>query len=682
MFKKNKFAIVNNKKIMNMKPKYIYFNLFFVCFFFISRIFAQTQTDPVLVTISGDKITKSEFLNVYNKNNLKNDIIDKKSLEEYLELYINFKLKVKEAVSLGMDTISSFVTELEGYREQLAQPYLTDKEVNEELLQEAYNRMQFDVRASHILIRVSPNASPEDTLKAYQKIINIRKRIVDNKEDFGKVAAETSDDLYAKDQPATETKAATKGNKGELGYFTALDLIYPFETAAYTTEVGEVSMPIRTDYGYHLIYVTDKKPAMGRVQVSHIIVSLFPSSTAIDSVKAKAKIFEISDSIKAGVSFEEMARKFSDDKTSAVKGGVIPMFGVNRMVPEFITEISKLKNIGDVSEPVQTAYGWHIIKLLEHKTIEPFDSIKSSLKARVSKDTRSNKSKESMVAKVKKEYGFKEFPSSLYEFHKVVNDSIFTGIWNKEKAKNLNNVMFTIGNKSFTQQDFAEYFDKQISMGLKEDSAAYVNRIYKQYVEDCALKFENDNLENKYPEFKALMKEYREGILLFSLTDEKVWSKAVKDTTGLKAYYESNKENYMWDDRVQATIYTCSNLNIANTTQKLVKKGKLTDEEILKQLNKNSQLNLKIESGKYLKNENSLIDSIPWVVGITQNIVTDGSVVFIKISQIIPKQPKTLIEARGLVTADYQTYLEEKWLNELKAKYTVEINKEVLSAIE
>ena len=242
--------------------------------------------------------------------------------------------------------------------------------------------------------------------------------------------------------------------------------------------------------------------------------------------------------------------------------------------------------------------------------------------------------------------------------------------------------MFTIGNKSFTQQDFAEYFDKQISMGLKEDSAAYVNRIYKQYVEDCALKFENDNLENKYPEFKALMKEYRDGILLFSLTDEKVWSKAVKDTTGLKAYYESNKENYMWDDRVQATIYTCSNLNIANTTQKLVKKGKLTDEEILKQLNKNSQLNLKIESGKYLKNENSLIDSIPWVVGITQNIVTDGSVVFIKISQIIPKQPKTLIEARGLVTADYQTYLEEKWLNELKAKYTVEINKEVLSAIE
>ncbi|HOT88307.1 MAG TPA: peptidylprolyl isomerase [Bacteroidales bacterium] len=665
-----------------MKRNYISFSVFFICLFMITQIMAQTSTDPVLVNISGDKITKSEFLNVYNKNNLKNDVIDKKSLEEYLDLYINFKLKVKEAESLGMDTVSSFITELDGYREQLAQPYLVDKEVNEELLQEAYNRMQQDVRASHILIRISPNASPADTLKAYQKIMNIRNRIVNNKEDFGKVAAETSDDQYAKDQPATETKAATKGNKGELGYFTALDLIYSFETAAYTTNIGSVSMPIRTDYGYHLIYVTDKKPAMGRVQVSHIIVTLFPSSTAADSAKAKAKIFEISDSIKAGVSFEEMARKFSDDKTSAVKGGVIPMFGVNRMVPEFITAIAKLKKVGDVSEPVQTAYGWHVIKLLEHQPIEPLDSIKSSLKTRISKDTRANKSKESMVAKVKKEYGFKEFPASLSEFHKVVNDSIFTGVWDKEKAKNLNNVMFSFGSKSYTQQDFADYFEKQISMGLKEDSAAYVNRIYKQYIEDCALQFENDNLESKYPEFKALMKEYRDGILLFSLTDEKVWSKAVKDTIGLKSFYEENKEKYMWEDRVQATIYSCSNLVIANKAQKLVKKGKLTDEEITKLLNKDSQLNLSVESGKYQKNDNAIIDSIPWVKGITPNINTKGSVVFVKISQLIPKQAKTLVEARGLITADYQNYLEEKWLEELKAKYTVEINKEVLSSIE
>ena len=694
-----------------MKTKQIKLFFTIASLAFIPGIFAQVNTgllpkendDPVLLTVAGEKVTKSEFLNVYNKNNLKKDVIDKKSLEEYLDLYINFKLKVKEAESLGLDTAVSFITELAGYRKQLAQPYLTDKGVNDNLLLEAYYRMQWDIRASHILIKLALNAAPKDTLIAYNKIMGIRGRIIKG-ESFAKVADEMSEDPSAKGQAASKGRPYVKGNEGDLGYFTAFDLVYPFETAAYNTEVGKISMPVRTDFGYHLVKVTDKKPAMGKVQVAHILVTIPANSTADDSAKYKSKIHEVYNKIKADSSFEDMAKQYSDDKASAVKGGVIPWFGVNRMVPEFIVAIGKLKNKGDISEPVQTMYGWHIIKLIDRKGIAPPDSIKPELKTKIAKDSRSGKSKEAMVSKIKKDYGFIEFPKALADFYKVVNDSISLGKWNIEKAKSLNKLLFSFGQadiieqdkngkiihhesslnelKTYTQQDFAKYLASHPSVSrTKEDSSVYVRKMYKQYVDEMAMNYEDNRLETKYPEFKSLMKEYRDGILLFEHTDEKVWSKAVKDTVGLKSFYEKNKNNYLWDDRLDATIYTCANAKLAKTTRNLVKKGKLTNDEILKQINKDSQLNLKIESGEYLKKDNAIIDTISWAPGITNDINKDNSVVFVKVNRIIPKEPKTLAEARGLITADYQTYLEKVWISELKKKYPVVVNREVFETI-
>ena len=653
---------------------------------FVTGVFAQKDNivlksdDPVLLTVGGEKVTKSEFLNVYNKNNLKKGVIDKKSLEEYLDLYINFKLKVKEAESLGQDTAASFISELAGYRKQLAQPYLTDKEVNENLLQEAYNRMQWDVRASHILVKVAISATPNDTLIAYNKIIGIRDRIIKG-ESFAKVAVEMSEDPSARGQNVSKNRPNVQGNEGDLGFFTALDLVYPFETAAYNTEVGKISMPVRTDFGYHLVMVTDKKPAMGKVQVAHILVTIPANSTAEDSAKYKSKIYEIYNKIKADSSFEDMAKQYSDDKASAAKGGVIPWFGVNRMVPEFINAISRLNNKGDISVPIQTMYGWHIIKMIARKGIAPLDSIKPELKAKIAKDSRSSKSKESMVHKIKKEYNFREDINALTDFYKVVNDSISLGKWKIEMAKGLNKTMFSFGDKSYNQQDFAKYISTQPSSRNKEDSLAYVNKIYKKYVEESATDYEDNKLEAKYPEFKSLMKEYRDGILLFEHTDEKVWSKAVKDTVGLQSFYEKNKNNYMWDDRLDATIYTCANAKIAKTTHNLVKKGKLINDDILKQINKDSQLNLKIEQGKYLKKDNAIIDTISWAPGITNDIIKDNSVIFVKVNNVIPKGPKTLIEARGLITADYQTYLEKAWISELKDKYPLVVNREVFETI-
>lgn len=670
-----------------MKKNFLVLFFSLCCFAFVNSGHAQvidkkgplSKGDPVLLIVANDTVTKTEFLAVYNKNNIKKEtVIDKKSLQEYLDLYVNFKLKVKEAESLGMDTVASFVTELAGYRKQLAQPYLVNKDINDKLMREAYDRMQWDVKVSHILIKVDANASPEDTLKAYKKIMEIRDKAVKG-EDFGALAVQYSDDKWAVDQTATSSRPAIKGNKGNLGYFTAFDVVYPFETVAYSTKIGEISVPVRTSYGYHLIKVTDKKPALGKVQLAHILVTLPLNATKEDSIKAKTKITEIYDSIKAGASYEEMAKKYSEDKATAAKGGVLSWWGVSKLLPEFVQPARDMKK-GDISVPIQTTFGWHILKLVGRIPVASFDSLKTDIKTKISKDTRAALSKESMVDSIKREYGFSEYPATLAEFYPIVNDSIFLGKWNINKAKGLEKVMFKLGNKSYTQQDFAKYFNKNLTAKVKEDSAAYVKKIYKQWVDACAIDYEDSRLETKYPDFKALMKEYRDGILLFELTDEKVWSKAVKDTTGLQSFYETNKENYKWGDRLDASVYECANAKISKATRKLVKQGKLSNDEILKKINTNSQLNLKIESGKFEKKD-TVIDSIPWVKGISKDIKRGNTIVFAKVKDVIPASYKTIAEARGLITADYQTYLEKQWIAELKKKYAVYIDWDVFSTI-
>ncbi len=656
--------------------------IYVVSVMFCGMLFAQNN-DDVLLTVAGEKITKSEFLNVYKKNNIKGDVMDRKSLEEYLDLYINFKLKVKEAEEQKLDTFSSFKNELAGYRKQLAQPYLTDKQVEENLLKEAYDRMQYDVRASHILIRVNKDASPEDTLAVFQKIMKIRDRIIKG-EPFDVVAKETSEDPSARDRKDPNSDMEIKGNGGDLGYFTVLDMIYPFENGAFNTKVGEVSMPIRTDYGYHLIKVVNKKPAMGDVVVAHIFVSVPRDAKSEDLPKYKSKIDSAYTKLKNGSKFEDVAKEYSDDKGSAAKGGILPSFGVNRMVPEFIEAISKLKNPGDYSAPVQTIYGWHLIKLVEKTPFKPFDETKAELKARLLKDSRSNKSRESVINRIKNEYGFKEFPGVLKDFYAVVDSTIFEGKWDVSKAASLTKLMFTIGDKSYMEQDFAKYIGGKSIRRNKSSIPAFINEKYAAFTDESCLQYEDSKLEQKYPEFKALMKEYRDGIMLFELTDKKVWSKAIQDTTGLKEFYEKNKTKYMWDERLDATIFTCKNEAVAKNTRKLLKdydKGKLTDSDILKKINTDSIPVLKIEHKLYSKKDNPMIDEIKWEKGVTDNMSKDGKTVFIVVNKLVTPQPKLLKEAKGIITADYQNYLEEEWIKELRTKYPYEVNKAVFETI-
>lgn len=630
----------------------------------------NAQDSDVILTVGKEKVSKKEFEYVFKKNNSKNaDAPTEAGLKEYLDLYINYKLKVTEAKSLGMDTISSFKKELAGYRKQLATPYLTDKEVNDRLIKEAFDRSRVEIRASHILVSCSFDASPKDTLAAYNKIMALRRRIVDKKEDFSKVAMEASTDPSAKQ------------NKGDLGYFSVFKMVYQFENICYNTKPGIISQPIRTNFGYHLVKVVDVRPANGEIKVAHIMIRLGDKSTGADTINAKQKIDEIYKKIVAGERFEDLAKQYSDDKQSAKNGGALPYFNAGKMVFEFENEAFNLKKVGDYSKPFLTSYGWHIVKLIDKKPLPSFDEMKNELKIKVGKDSRSDLNKESFISKLKKEYNFKEDRVALEKFYNKADTSIGTYQFKKEQAVNPNDVLFTLDGKKYLISDYAAFVQQNMVAIARENVKRFRRELYDSYVSKTIMDYEESRLDIKYPEFKALMDEYRDGILLFDLTDKKVWSAAVKDSAGLEAFFNNNINKYMWSDRLDATIYTCTNETIAKYVRKLIKNKKISQDSLLRRINQTNPLNLTVKSDKFEKSENSIIDQIQWKKGVTKNMLINNTIVFVKVKKVLKAEPKKLNEIRGVVTSDYQTYLEKQWLDELRKKYQVSVNESVLKSL-
>jgi len=659
--------------------KRTFFNAFITLLFGIFSLSAFCQNpDPVLIQIGTEKVTKNEFIKVYEKNNINSEKSDKNALEEYLDLYINFRLKVAEAKALGMDTIKSFRDELAGYRKQLAQPYLADNEASDKMIREAYQHKLYDIRASHILVRVDRLASAADTLAAWNKIMQLRKRILKG-EDFGSIAAEASEDPSAKNREVNGQKF--RGNRGDLGFFTAFDMVYPFEEAAYNAKVNEVTMPVRSDFGYHLIKVTEKIPAMGKVQLADIMF-VYPAKASLDdSLKVADSANMVYKLLQAGGDFGVLARKFSDDASTSAKGGVLPWFGVNRLLPDFTYSIQKMKQKGDYSEPFQTIYGWFIIKLVDRKPVGSFDEEKDEIKQRIPRSDRNTDIQNTFISKTKARYGFTENQQALDELTKAVTDSIFVASWKLEQAAGLDKNLFSIGTKSYTQYDFAKQLAATQGRGQKHDIAAYVYQQYIAFVKDAILKYADSQLETENPDFKALMGEYHDGILLFDLTDKKVWSKAVKDTVGLEQFYDQNKNTYMWDARLDASVITIKDPSIIKSLKKLLKK-KASDEQILAKFNQDTIQKVTIEHKKFLKGDNVNLEHIEWKPGISELIpLANNENVIVVVHEVRAPEPKLLDETRGAITADYQNYLEKEWINELRSKYPVTVNREIFKSI-
>ncbi|MDF2448282.1 MAG: hypothetical protein K0R26_786 [Bacteroidota bacterium] len=689
---------------------------------------AQTA-EPVIMTINGKPVYKSEFENVYKKNSGKEVNKEQKSVKEYVDLFSTFKMKVFEAEANGLDTNTSFKNELSGYRKQLATPYLTDKNVNDALLQEAYERLKTEVKASHILIRVDEGALPKDTIEAYTRLMIIRDALngkspsstkISEYENLLKKSSALSkssthqdsvaytnklnavkglaalmgsgDDKFAAIAKKTSEDPSAVENGGDLGYFTSLQMVYPFESAAYKANVGEITMPVRTRFGYHIIKVYDKRPSQGEILTAHIMVKFSKDMGDKDKENLKTKIDEIYSKLKAGEKFEDLARQFSDDKPSAEKGGQLQWFGSSRMPIEFEKAAFALQNNGDYSAPFTTNYGWHIVKRLDKKGLASFADMKGDLKQRIGKDTRTQAGKSSLIEKIKRENNFKENPVAKKEFLKVLDTTVFQGKWEAAKANKLGKKeMFRISSKDasgketiiiYGQDDFAKYIESHQTARPKTDYAMFLNQSYKEFVDETLINYEDSNLESKYPEFRNLLKEYRDGILLFDLTDQKVWSKAVKDTAGLRAFYEQNKNNYLWDERADVTLYKCANEKIAKDVRGMLKKNK-SEKEITETVNKTSQLNVTVENITYLKGENKDVDA-NWKQGVVSIDIKDtkeNKVTVMVVNKVMGKTPKTIAEAKGMITADYQNHLEKEWLAYLKNKYTVKVNDDVLNTI-
>jgi peptidyl-prolyl cis-trans isomerase SurA len=633
---------------------------------FITNKALSQNKDATVLSIENEKVSVEEFENIFKKNN-RDSVITQAALDEYMELFINFKLKVQEAKSLGLDTVARFKTELDGYRTQLARPYLTDGDMLNGLIREAYNRQREEVHAAHILVKCDAKATPADTLMAYTKAMALRDRILSG-EDFGKVAMISSEDPSAKE------------NHGDLGFFTVFQMVYPFEDAAFRTKEGEVSMPVRTSYGYHLIKVIEKRAAQGEIHVAHIMVKPRPEDGGEQNAEAKAQeIYE--KLVSKELTFEDAALKYSEDGSSAKKGGELPWFGTGRMVEEFERAAFALKQDGDISKPFKSSHGWHIVKRLGYKPLATFEEMEKELKNKVSKDGRSEKTRTSFVQKLKKEYNYSIDEKIAQQVYAKADSNVFKGTWNLKKSLNKKNLM-SIGGKSIKVSDFVQYMNKRgIVRGMQQSPVDYVKTMVAKYSEEQLMAHEDSKLEQKYTPFRLLMKEYKEGILLFELTDQKVWSKAVKDSAGLAQFYEENKKNYMHPERANVVIYTCANEKVAEQLRKMINQGR-DRTAIAGELNKNSQLNLQIEEGVFAKADRSTFSHFSYFRrGLSDNIQENGQIIIVDTKEILQSTPKKLEEARGAVTSDYQTYLEEQWIKELRSKYKYSVNKDVLYTI-
>lgn len=646
-------------------------SLLLAAFFFLIRLAVAQNEDPVLFTIDKTPVHLSEFKYIYNKTSGEKADYSRASLEDYLDRYVNFKLKVKRARDMKLDTISALQKELDGYRRQLADSYLIDREVTDRLIKEAYERTLKDVAISHIMISVSKNATPADTLAAYNKAMDIYNRL--NKgEQFESLAKELSDDKSAKD------------NNGVLGFVTAVlpDGFYDLESAIYNNPKGSIVKPVRSPIGYHILRIDDSRPARGEMEVAHILIR---NTKDKPNPNAKSKIDSLYLALQKGEKFDDLATNFSEDNQTNKKGGYLGFFGINRYERTFEEAAFALQNDGDFTKPFETSAGWHIVKRISRKQTDPYEVAKNRLKPRIQRDGRYELAKLSMVERIKREGNFRENSGIVDKFIATLDSTFLTPKW-KAPEKSAETI-FTLGeNKTFSLGDFTEFIflnsRKRLESGPNANNTDVVKRIYKDFISESCLRYEETQLDKKYPDFRSLMREYEEGILLFEATKDLVWDKASQDTVGLEKYFSDYKIKYQWEDRAVVSMFSVSNKLEAEIEKIRKMASKKETDKVLTKYNNDKEEPISVHEETYEKGRNKVIDALEWKAGSltgTEVNKKDNTLNFMKIEKIIPRSQKTLKEARGYVVADYQDYLEKKWIEDLKKDYKVEINQDIFN---
>ena len=627
-----------------------------------------------LFTYGPNSVSKDEFLRVYKKNSInKRPDMSDTALKSYLDLYALFRMKVSEADKQKLDTVASIDHELDNYRKQLAKNYLTDEQVTNRMIHEAYDRMKEDVRVEHILISCTPG---NDTTAASRKIDSIYHVIESNKADFETMAKQFSDDKGSKE------------NGGDIGFFTALQTVYPFENMAYATPVGKVSAPFRTQFGYHIIKVLDRHADRGQVQVAQIKVLVPKSTGEAGLIAGRKRIDSVAAMLKNGASFSDMVKKYSDDKFTVNDDGVMKPFGTGKYVLAFENAAFSLKKPGDISEPVQTEEGFHIIKLIAKHPLPPYDTLYPSIKHKVENDSRSQVAKEQFFNKIKEKNGYKEYPENISEVSARLMSIPDTGKTGKtfkaDDYKNMTKPVFTLAGKNYLQADFVRFAETLTHGKLNGPRTAVVHDAFKMYVSTVVNDFEEHKLVEENPEFRNLMEEYRDGIMLFELMDRNVWSKAAKDSVGLKAFYAAHNGKYTWEPGFEGAVYKFKNKAAFDTGMILLKGGKVTDEQMVKAINTTAMPDgVSIQRGHYefsRYKDATLAELQKDNMKVITNANGQYSVVVAKEVYPTPTN-KTLDEARGYVVAEYQDYLEKQWNEKMRREYPVKVNDKVFKTM-
>ena len=684
---------------------------------------SKSEDIEPLFTIDSLAVYPEEFMYAYEKSNKNKG--EEEPIEDYLDLYIDFKLKVTEAKAEGLDSTKAYINELNGYLDEIKKPYLTTEKVNNELVTETYERLQEEVNASHILIRVDKDAKAEDTLKAYQKISEVKSKF-EAGESFAALAREYSEDPSA------------KSNNGLLGWFTAFQMVYPFESAAYETEVGEISPIIRTQFGYHIIKVNDKRETLGRIKIAHIMKRFPPQASEEDSVKTEEAIKEVYEKLNSGENWFILATKESEDLNTKDNGGSLPWFGAGQLPPSLESVAFELEQTGEISKPVKSQFGWHILKLEDKRGVGSLESMEESLRRRVQRDQRSDLKEVEVIRKLKAENNFTK-NSEAYALLKSTKPLKVANF----KKKELEMTLFTISDKEFLIKDFLNEYD----------SSNKLDPELEQFEKSELIKYEEGNLESKYPEYRFLRQEYKDGLLLFEIMNQKVWSKISEDTTALKKFYEENSSKYKSSEKLKVARIAFSDTSSikpfkqpikgqyfplteqfeyieSKKINELIKTSDSLDYKIYislilpENLSKNDSVKLfnnlnqtfsNMEVAKLIysdeniiylqlfseandllaKNHERIESASTEIIEVSsgskwmnktegdyfKNVIANGMIELNYAIKSYPPKQKTFEEAKTDLMEDYQQHLEQEWLNELKIKYNVTINKPVLDKL-
>lgn len=618
-----------------------------------------------LMIIGQEKVSVDEFLRIYQKNNQSTTSYSEKDVQEYVELFTLFKMKLQEAKRMRLDTLPMLKEDYQKYTDQLVQNHFVDKNYIENIWKAQYEHMKYDVKVAHIMVKCAPNANPSDTLIAYNKLNYLKQQAT--KDNFAKLATENTEDQ----------SSAIKG--GLLGYITAFMTFPEFEQPCFQTPIGAISSIFRTQYGYHIIHVLDKRVARGKIKVAHIYLK--------KSEKPEVAEKQIQEAYKQIMSkkltFENAVKKYTEDASTKETYGVLNEFGVSEMVNDFEEQCFALKNPGDLSKPFMTEYGWHLVKLIEKIPVKGYEDSKDYIKQRMANDPRVNNLKGIAYSRMLDKYKFTEPPANLSPLMANMPDTFFMiKNWVLKPMKAIeSNTLFSFAGKSFNLKDFTNYVNANYNTASSKSKKDAIDAMYAAYKEKVIWQMAKDLLSAEDKTYSQLESEYMNGLLIFEIMDREVWKKALADTLGSMKMYEEVKSNYWFKDRVMLEgIKTKKTEGLDTYIQSLTSlSAKVVFEKIKQSKDSNEFVYYErtIERGDYPEIDKAM-DAKAISVQFKDE---DKSSILAKVVKLLPPSIKPYSEIRGRIQNLYQNKLEKEWGRSLRSKYPVKINNIELSKI-